>query len=189
MASPDTRIRWTDCESHLWESMGFGLLNDNNVTSLSFGQTHLVTSSLASIQLSQCNALLTVAFPNLTTISFTELFIHANSALTSISLPNLATNAAGGANSFHITGNPLLTTISVPNWLPDATDASFTAFDFTNNALSQATVDQILARFIANPACTFSFILLDGGTNSPPGAQGLIDKADLQTRGCVVNTN
>lgn len=92
--------------------------------------------------------------------------------------------------AFYVTGNPLLTTINFPNLIPDLTIlGSFTDYNFTNNALNQATVDMILARLLANPNVTFGIIGLDGGTNSAPSAQGTADKLALAARGCIVNTN
>jgi hypothetical protein len=63
--------------------------------------------------------------------------------------------------------------------------------NFSNNALSQACVDQILARADASPvpAGSVKNIRLGGGTNSPPSAAGLVSKASLITKGWNPTTN
>lgn len=62
-------------------------------------------------------------------------------------------------------------------------------FDASDNQIVQAKIDLILADSrIANVGAGDS-ILLDGGTNSTPGAQGLLDIDWLRTNGATVTHN
>jgi hypothetical protein len=62
--------------------------------------------------------------------------------------------------------------------------------NLTGNALSQATVDQILADLVANGWGTPpSTVRLQGGTNSYPSEAGVADGVILQGRGATVTYN
>jgi len=91
---------------------------------------------------------------------------------------------------FYIVGNPLLTTISIPLVVMSINVFSnLVDYNFSGNALNQATVDQILARCVASPLLTAGLLQLDGGTNSAPSVAGTANKNTLIARGMSVNTN
>lgn len=192
MASPDLKYTWTGGCSSLWSGCAFGLRNNATVTSLTFRQTSLGSVN-DGIYIENCSAITTISFPNLTDSPSYGYLITGNGALSSISFPVLASASPTGSSTipmFYIVGNPFLTTIYMPivvfghNIFTSATD-----YNFSGNALNQATVDQILARAVATPSFTAGTIQLDGGTNSPPSAAGMVDKNTLITRGLFVNTN
>jgi len=69
--------------------------------------------------------------------------------------------------------------------------AGFTAtgYDFSNNALSQTTVDDILLA-LDNNGQTNKIVYLDGGTNSAPtGGASNPNKLSLEGKGWTVNIN
>jgi len=137
-----------------------------------------------------------VDLPNFTTLSVPNLqtfdggipgsgvlIIDSCAALTSLSFPALVSFSSG----FRVTDNPSLTSVSLPVWVPSVNCNA----DFSLNALTQSAVDHILARHVASPAWGSNGEALDlsGGTNSAPGAQGLLDVATLTGRGAAVDTN
>jgi len=81
--------------------------------------------------------------------------------------------------------NSSLTDVDLSSYLP--TDN--THQDFSNCALTAASVNHILARCVANPAYIFGVVSLSGGTNAAPTGQGIMDRATLRRRGVVVTTN
>jgi len=110
-------------------------------------------------------------------------------ALTSINLSSLSTitttSLPTSAFLITITGCSSLTTITAPS-LPFPNGGKFL---FTSNALSQSTVDALLARAVANAGYVSGSINLTGGTNSTPSASGLLDVATLTGRGVTVTHN
>lgn len=67
---------------------------------------------------------------------------------------------------------------------PDGTN-----FNFLGCSLTQASVDHVLARLVANPAYVSGNVDLSGGANSAPGVQGAADVIVLTGRGVIVTTN
>jgi len=65
------------------------------------------------------------------------------------------------------------------------------SLNFSNCALTEATVDNVLAKLVSIPTFTGSDYSVDlsGGTTSPPSATGLLDVAILEGRGCFVIVN
>ena len=129
----------------------------------------------------------------------TALFrVRDNPSITSVALPSLTGGYhypyLGGSTSvslFIIRDNSALTSIDLGAFLPDNSGGTgFRAHNgfFQNNALSAASVNHILARFVAN-ANWNGTLNLSGGTNSAPTGQGIIDKATLIARGATVTTN
>jgi hypothetical protein len=128
--------------------------------------------------------------------------VRDNPAITSISMPSLT----GGyhypssfpsppvlVTLFTITDNPALTTINLGSFSPDIfgmTSREHQGF-FQNNALTAATVNHILSRFVSNSSwgSNAPTLNLSGGTNAAPTGQGIIDKATLISRGATVLTN
>lgn len=127
-----------------------------------------------------------LSWPNLISIDPTNLqagylYIQNNPLLTSVSMPVLTS----GIWDFFLGNNAALTTVDLPVYVPPNTSN----FQAPNCALDVASVDHILAIHVANPAYVAGVIVLTGGTNAPPGPQGLLDVATLIGRGVAVGTN
>lgn len=128
-----------------------------------------------------------------------DVDISGNTLLTTLDLSQLVgmsnqtagfsfnTGAAlGDVGYFSIDSNPALTHIDMPKFVP----LNGMNHLFDSNALDQATVDQIIDRFVANAGFVSGLLLLSGGTNSAPSAAGLLGKAILNGRQpglCVTN--
>lgn len=192
------KFSWLSCNADLNSGIATLFTANSDITSLTYGMVSLNTlnSSTSStvaqmINLRDCTAIQTISFPNLVSATGTFFYFTGCTALTSASFPELTNTFIGtpyfGTASFAISNNPSLTSISLPKWIPDP--AAGYACDFTNNSLNQATVDQILSRFVANAACVSNIIALHLGSNSSPSASGLVDKGILIGRGCTVLTN
>lgn len=148
---------------------------------------NLLTIDLSSLQtvsggfnVVMCSLLNSINLPSLTTsgdIHFTSL-----SALTNIDISALT---SGGDFIIADDDSPLLSTIDVSGFLPVNTKE----FRAHGCALTETTVNSILARHVANPAYASGTIDLAGGTSSAPTGQGIIDKATLALRGVGVGTN
>jgi hypothetical protein len=119
----------------------------------------------------------------------TAIYIRNCSNLTTINIPDLVNNNYG---AFQIYDNPNLTSITI------GTIGTLKYFndtvDFSNNALSEACVNSILALLASlddtgGTSTFYGDVNLSGGTNAVPTGQGLIDKATLEARGCTVTTN
>lgn len=123
-----------------------------------------------------------LSFTNLTTggISISNLF-----TLVTLDLPVFESTLINFGNAMTITNNSALTTINIPSLVSYPDNSTST---FTDNALSQETVDNILVRMVATGAVNCS-INLSGGTSSTPSATGLAAKATLEGRGWSVTTN
>jgi hypothetical protein len=102
-----------------------------------------------------------------------------NNQLKVLSIPGLLTTGANVA----FDSNPL---VSVDLGLVVFADGGVIAFDTC--ALNQVSVDYLLHRCLLS-GLTTSEIRLNGGTNSTPGVQGLLDKAALILAGNTVSTN
>lgn len=127
-------------------------------------------------------ALTSLSAPLLETVS-TSLNISGCTALVNLSLPSLIT--AAGANGINASGCTLLANVSLPAYVPtNGRPQTFNAC-----ALTEVSVDHILARCVANAGYVSGTINLSGGTSAPPSATGLLDKATLQARGVTVLTN
>lgn len=85
---------------------------------------------------------------------------------------------------------PLLTTLSIPNLIfTDTFGIDFSACGLVvGNSAAGTGVDGVLRRAVVS-GLTSDSILLNGGTNAPPDASGLADKATLITAGNGVVTN
>lgn len=99
----------------------------------------------------------------------------------------------GGIESLRniwIIDNPDLTSITFPASLVSGGAGILCGLDFSGNALTQTTVDAILAACVAGGSAAGIEVLdLTGGTNATPSAAGLADKATLQTAGWTVTNN
>lgn len=86
---------------------------------------------------------------------------------------------------FDLTASPSLASVNLSAMIaPDGTN-----FNFLGCSLTQASVDHILARLVANPAYISGTVDLSGGTNAAPGVQGALDVIELTGRGVTVTTN
>lgn len=173
--------------------------------------------NIEPVQIGFCDALTSISFsaltylkggllvtdcPALTSVNFSALveldtippggggsafWLTDCNALTSISFPALTTitKDSGFRFAFIINFCSSLATISFPNVIiPDGTRLLF-----SNNALTQASVDHILARGVASAGFVTGSIELRGGTNSAPSVAGAADAATLIARGVEVYTN
>lgn len=118
-------------------------------------------------------------FPEL--ISVGVLYGTSCANLTRVGYPKLTTV---GGTAVH-NGNPLLTDVSFPVWLPTNTKN----LRFEDNALTDVSVNHILARCVANAGYVSGTVDTSGGTSSAPTGQGVADKATLIGRGVTVTTN
>lgn len=108
-----------------------------------------------------------------------------NVSMTNLSLPALVSVATFPFLGFIATGCSNLTDVSFPNYLPS--NGRYQSFD--GCALSQASVDHILARCVASTGYVSGTVKLNGGFSSTPSAAGLIDVATLRARGVTVTHN
>lgn len=193
-------IEWPKYQQYLSntpEPVGPSLVG---ITSLTFRHTEFIGTG--GVLITEAQDLETISFPNLTAITTVQdsppstsyllplMFIVGCPALTTISFPVLS--AFGGyraADSLVIERNPNLTLIDLPV-LSLTSPLDFASIDLRENALSQACVDNILARIDASPVPASSKSLrLNLGANSAPSASGLVSKASLISKGWVVTTN
>ena len=95
--------------------------------------------------------------------------------------------------SVNIRNNSSLTTISrIYQLVTGSVNVGRTIiYDFSGNALSQASVDALLVAIDAGKGTDTGTrqVDLSGGTNSTPGAAGLAAKASLVAAGWVVTNN
>jgi len=94
---------------------------------------------------------------------------------------------SNGTYSFNFSDNTNLSSVQFPTVLTGSTLLYFVnRIYFQDCALDETSVDDLLAKMLTfytdvtpvGGACT---VTLDGGTNSPPSAQGLTDIGDLET--------
>lgn len=191
-------------------STGFGLLVLGNSALVSVSCPNLIsvtsTAFRGTLNITSNAALVSLNFDALTSIEG-DCTIISNATLAAISLPSLVSVGAV-ASGFLLTGNTLLASLSLPSLvtssfalnasgLANLTTVVLTSYlpsntraqNFGGCALTQASVDHILARCVANAAYVSGTVTLNGGTNATPSAQGLLDKATLIGRGCTVTTN
>lgn len=153
-----------------------------------------------------------------------EICLIQQEPITIRNCPDLVHFSAGSieqSSYWVIQNNPVMTTASFPIVLnfteltcsnnPSLGEVDFYDFsppiiggfsdfgdlDFSNNALTTASVNSILAMLVVINIANFGdltgswmgYVDLSGGSNAAPTGQGLTDKATLQTRGAVVLTN
>lgn len=168
----------------LFDTIEFGnpvIINDYADFSVGYEKMSIIrltktTSIGQSLYLNDTASLVTFEAPLLVTIG-AGVDLN-NSGLTTLILPSLVNCPTAFQNA---TG---LSVFSCPVWLP--TDGDF--INFVGASLDAASINGILARCKA-AGNTTSEIALQGGTNAAPSGQGIVDKADLITAGCLVTTN
>lgn len=148
------------------------------------GLTDFVADSLVSVNNSifidpGCSGLINLSFENLTTVGQTLSFRELGTR--ELHLPKLVSTG-----NFQVKDFPL-DVIDLPLWHP----VNNTNVAFTNCGLSEANVDLMLAKAVANAEYVTGILDLSGVSNSAPSAQGLLDKATLAGRvpGVQVTTN
>lgn len=160
------------------QTIGVSWSVGNNAVLRMFSLPALV-SMTGSLKVNSNPLLATIILSSLQTITG-SLNFNAAAALAAVSFPALVSSS-----SISFGGCTLLSSFSAPLWSPANTK------DILMNdcALSQPSVDHILARAVANPAYVSGTIHLAGGTSATPGTQGALDKATLIARGVTVTTN
>jgi hypothetical protein len=145
------------------------------------------TASGFDIQFAGTN-LETILFPRLLSIDENNVSggaavftINGNDALESVYVPWLTTSYA----PLVITNNGSLTRVDLPVWEP----IDGQVVTFSTNALSAFTVNQVLADCVANGSYATGAVHLEGGLNSPPTGQGILDSGTLTGRGVSVFHN
>ncbi len=97
-------------------------------------------------------------------------------------------------NLSEFTGNtlPNITYLGLSHNLLTSIDISglnnISTLNLYNNNLDENSVNAVLAKLVSNPINSGA-LDLSGGSNATPTAQGLIDKATLESRGWTVTTN
>lgn len=150
-----------------------GYLYCSHHTSLTLIDLPSLLSIAADCDFRQNTALVTINMPAVTTIG-SGFSSYSCPLLTTVNLQSLVTLGGG----FSMYSNPSLTTVNLQSWVP--TNGKTYRFDAC--ALTAASVNQILARAVANPGYVSGLIRLDAGTNAAPTGQGIIDKATLNAR-------
>ena len=149
------------------------------LTTIDMGSLVATPGSSSSFKI-DTNALLTsVNLGSLVTVA--SDFESNNTSLASLSLPLLVTVSGDWTCS----NNSLLVTVSIPQFLPTNGNSLY----FNGCALNAASVNQILARCVANAGYVSGTVTTNGGTSAAPSGQGVADKATLIGRGVSVTTN
>ena len=160
-------------------SSGMIIQYASDLTTLNFPNLTTLTKQLDNngyLYIEYNPVLTTINFPKLNSANQFDLYIDNNSNLTTVNFPLL--NSFTGAD-FYINDNPNLTTIKVPTILTGD------SFNFSNNALNQTTVDNILQALVYS-GVSDGYINLQGGSNAVPNATNV---TILQNRGWGVYTN
>lgn len=144
----------------------------------------LVTTGNQGLNVSANPALTNLMLSKLQTVTG-SLNLAGDTALASLNLPALVSAASAFLASLNAAGCSSLANVSLPLYEP----SNGRNQTFSGCALSQASVDHILARCVASAAYVSGTVNLSGGTSSAPSAAGLVDKATLQGRGVTVLTN
>ena len=145
------------------------------LTSVSFPKLVEVGSP---ISIEDCYLLSALDLSSLTTVA--QLLNIYSFQGTSLNLSSLVT-----ADNMTIKSGDNLTSIDLSSLVP----TSGGEYDFSWNALTAASVNAILARFVANAEFVSGTIDLSSGTNAAPTGQGLTDVDTLRARGVTVRVN
>lgn len=180
-----------------------GYLNIQDCTSLTALNLSVLETAINYVQITGCSALNTLDISSL--ISTGQDLAITDTVLTAIDLSSLTgigrdLNLSNHTEVVSIDCSSLLT---VPRNVScfgntSCTTVNFAVFlptngknvDFSNCALSQASVDHVLARCVANVAYVSGSVNLSGGTNSAPTSVGVgSDYETLTLRGVTVSVN
>lgn len=105
--------------------------------------------------------------------------------LTTVDLPLLETAIYQMMGALTFSNNSSLTTVNIPSLISIPNNSYL---NWTGNAFSQQTVDNILVRMVATNA-TNGYLDLSQGTSAAPSQTGLDAKSVLQGRGWSIQTN
>lgn len=152
---------------------GFSIVDCSALTSISFPKLEIIGSTL------EINGSPTISSIDLSALESANGLYIEGAAITSLDLSALVT--IGGSN-IGIASCSALESINLSAFVP----TSGGEFGFAGNALTAASVNAILARFVANAAFIAGTIDLSGGTNAAPTGQGLTDVTTLRARGVTV---
>lgn len=142
----------------------------------------VLASSTATIVLISDPLLTSVLFPSLTTVTGASgIEIDSNVALATLSFPSLVTVS----NGMTITGNTALTSLNLSALVP----TNGKNYNFSGNALTLGTLDQLLAVFINASSYVSGTLNISGGTNAVLDAGALTLVAVLTGRGVTVTHN
>ncbi len=139
-----------------------------------------VTGNLDLNSVAGGNIYTALSFPALTTCG--AFFCTFNTHLITLSF------IGAPVISWNISGNDC-TALTTVLFGGGATFANGISIDFTNCALTQATVDAILAAAVRGGGFVTGTINLNLGTNSAPSGAGLADVGTLTGRGVTVTVN
>ncbi len=136
---------------------------------------------------------LSIGGSGMTSFSLPPNFIHAgtidfrgNNDLISLSLIGIQKIT----QSITVAVNPSLTSITFPEAVDFTTEFSSSNINLQNNALTSASVNDILQKMLtAVPLSNKSIILTNQSPPAPPIGQGLIDKQTLIDNNNTVNTD
>lgn len=176
-----TSVSLPDLKAHTSSNTSLQIMNNPLLTSINLDA---LVSSMYALDINN-NPLLPMLQLNALTFVKRYVSIASNASLAAISLPSLVSTLVVGGFSFSMNNSPNLASISFPKYLP----TSGHSHNFAGDALTQASVDHVLSRFVASKGYAVGTISLEGGTNSTPSAAGLADVVTLQARGVVVNHN
>lgn len=159
---------------------GFNIGKQASLISVSWPNLVRVTGASAQFLISNNTVLTSISAPLLESVS--DDFIGSNNlVLPALSFPSLVT--VGDRLEFNL--NVALKDVSLPVFVPKNNQQ----IAFNGCALTQASVDHILARCVASVAFVTGTVDLGDGTNATPSAAGLANKAILEARGVTVQTN
>lgn len=155
-------------------------------------ENHVLRTLDLSALVSSAGSISIIYNESLTNIMLDKLvFVHRwmtfydNDALATLNLPELVSVATFPWQGLSARGCANLANVSLPKYLP--TNGRLQTFD--GCALTQASVDHILARCVAAPGYVSGTVDVSLGTSSAPSAAGLTNVAILQARGVTVNHN
>lgn len=143
-----------------------------------------LVSSSSYISIIYNPALPSLQLPKLAFVS-QGFSIVENASLTNVNLPALVSVASYPLLGFLASNCSSLADVSFPKYLP----GNGRPQSFDGCALTQASVDHILARCVASQNYVSGTVKVNGGTSAPPSAAGLADVAILQARGVTVFHN
>lgn len=152
-----------------------------NVSLTTFNLPSLTQFGSGATSIFNNTALQTLSLPSLITVF--GFLCSGNTSLITLNLPVLG--SMGASADMNASGCTNLVNVTLTSYIP----SNGRSQNFSSCALSQASVDHVLARCVANAAYVSGTVTLNGGTNSTPSVAGLADKATLIARGCTVLTN
>jgi hypothetical protein len=168
------------------QSLNLPLLNN---TPLSISNCPLLTSLTISNYISGSfvvneTGLSVISLPNFTNAR--NITCINNPVLTSINLQGIQTVS----QNITFTNNPMLTSITFPDAVDFSLESNQPQIQLQNNALTTATVNNILQKMVTALPLSNKIIFLNGQTPpAPPTGQGLIDKQFLIDNFNTVNTD